>query len=904
MFEFEKKWQERWEKERIFQPEPNGKPKKFITAAFPYPNSPQHIGHGRTYTIADVYARFWRMMGYNVLFPMGFHVTGTPIIAMAKRIEEGDEELLDIFERIYGISRKKAKSLTNPKELVLYFSKEIEQGMKEMGYSIDWRRKFYTFDKHFNAFIQWQFKVLKERGCLKRGKQPLAWCPSCNSALSSHDTKHDVDPEVEEMVAILFKLDDCYIPTATYRPETLYGITNLWINPNATYIVVEARIGDEEKKLILTADVFEQLRYQIEMKKVNEIDGKQLIGKKARSPFGDVVPILPASFVNPEEGTGAVMSVPAHAPFDYIALQDLKKANYPLAIEIEPRKIIALDGYDLPARDVIPLYNITSQQDPKLKDATKEVYRKELKEGKMCVEGLDGMPVEKAREKVKEMLLKQGDAFLIYEIANKPVFCRCGAKAVVKIVEDQWFINYSLDWWKDKAISLINEMSIVPKQEKEVFLQVVNWLREKPCTRNRGLGTEFPFAKGQIIEPLSDSTIYPAFYTISHLHSKDAPLTDEELDFIFLGVGKGSERAMKMRNEFLYWYPCDSRHSGADLVWNHLTFYIFNHTAIFEKALWPKQIVVNGFVLMEGQKMSKSLGNILPLRKAIRQYGADTIRMSLVSGAELDGDTDFSDAVAKGVRMRLEFFLDLIEKANKPAQEDIDFYILSKLHRRLATLVEDYQHLRFRKIAKGLFYEMYNELQWYLKRAKQPRLREFFDAFIPALAPIIPHVAEEMWERLGKEPFVSLHSIEVFDTHWLNEELELLEEEVKKLTADIVDIVERTGKKPKEIIIYIPEPWKYEAYNVLRMTKDIGKGMEYAKERSNLQPFLSKLPTFFKHYLKHIHSLPAIPRREKEKDYLNKTREFFEKEFNAEVVVLDEDGTKPSFPGKPGILLR
>ncbi|MFA6530844.1 MAG: class I tRNA ligase family protein, partial [Candidatus Micrarchaeia archaeon] len=170
----EKKWQAKWESEKVYESEPDGetktavggktkKPgkKKYITAAFPYPNSPQHIGHARTYSTTDIYARYWMLNGYNVLFPMAFHVTGTPILAMAKRIADKDEEVLSIFERIYGIDRKTAATLTEPNALVTHFSKEIEAGMKEMGYAIDWRRKFYSFDKKFNKFIEWQFKKLK-----------------------------------------------------------------------------------------------------------------------------------------------------------------------------------------------------------------------------------------------------------------------------------------------------------------------------------------------------------------------------------------------------------------------------------------------------------------------------------------------------------------------------------------------------------------------------------------------------------------------------------------------------------------------------------------------------------------------------------------------------------------------
>ena len=165
----QEKWQKKWEEAKIFEREPSSEKKFFITAAFPYPNSPQHIGHARTYTTTDIYARFKRMQGYNVLLPMAFHVTGTPIIAMADKLKEKDEGLIKIFEKIYGIPKKTWETLTEPEKLVMYFSKEIEQGMREMGFGIDWSRKFYTFDKEFNAFIQWQFQKLNEKKFITKG---------------------------------------------------------------------------------------------------------------------------------------------------------------------------------------------------------------------------------------------------------------------------------------------------------------------------------------------------------------------------------------------------------------------------------------------------------------------------------------------------------------------------------------------------------------------------------------------------------------------------------------------------------------------------------------------------------------------------------------------------------------
>ena len=137
----DKKWQKKWLENNDHEIDSNNKEKKFITVAYPYPNSPQHIGHGRTYTIADVHSRYLRMKGFNVLFPMGFHYTGTPILGMAKRVEANDAELIEGFKTLYKVPEDKIKEFVEPVKIADYFHEEIKSGMIEMGYSIDWRRE-------------------------------------------------------------------------------------------------------------------------------------------------------------------------------------------------------------------------------------------------------------------------------------------------------------------------------------------------------------------------------------------------------------------------------------------------------------------------------------------------------------------------------------------------------------------------------------------------------------------------------------------------------------------------------------------------------------------------------------------------------------------------------------------
>jgi leucyl-tRNA synthetase len=901
----EEKWQERWEKQHAYEPEDSGGEKKFYTAAFPYPNSPQHIGHGRTYTILDIHARYARLTGKNVLLPMGFHVTGTPILAMAKKVREKDPELLSIFQKIYGIPEGKIGELGDPETLVMYFSREIEQGMREMGYSIDWRRKFYTFDRHFNKFIQWQMRKLHEMGYITKGSHRVAWCPSDKNVVSSHDTRGDVDPEIEEVTAIKFEMGGGeFLVVSTYRPETVYGVTNLWVNPESTLVKVKTKEGIA----YFGKGAWEALSLQIEGDILGELCGKELIGKMVESPLGKQIPVFPASFVDPGTGTGIVMSVPAHAPYDYLALKDLGKLG-----EAKPLGIITFKGAaEIPAAEVVERLGVKGQGDPKAEDATKELYKKEAHTGKMSVGEFAGMPVMIAKEKIAEKLISEGDAFRFYLIANGPVFCRCGTQIVVNMVKDQWFIDYGNPGWKEKGKECLAEMRIIPENTRKDYLATIDWLREKACTRSSGLGTPFPFDEGKIVEPLSDSTIYMAFYTISHELAEIEPeeLNEKFFDYVFLGKGDAGvhPKAEELRKKFMYWYPVDARHSGADLVRNHLPFFVLNHAAIFPKEEWPKEIIVNGFVLMEGKKMSKSLGNILPLRKAIREYGADVVRFSVVAGADLAQDTNFETSVAFGVKERVAHLLSLLENAKGKDESIVGKWLLSRLNRKLRDVPLLYANMQIRELGQLLFYETMQELQWYLKRAEDPGLSEFFEKWCIAFSPFMPHLAEEIWSALGKKGLAVEQKFPEPDEALIDDSGEMGEKVLSGIVYDVEKISERMGKKASKVYVYVASEWKRGVYDEMRGKKDLKAGIEWANAHG---ADMGKASGFAKSIMKRVHSLPPILSEDDEFVAINSAVEFLRKETGATVIVRKEadaseghEKASASAPGKPALILE
>jgi len=939
----ERKWQGRWEEAGIFKTDPKPGVKKFyITVPYPYPNSPQHIGHGRTYTLTDVHARYLRMRGYNVLFPMAFHYTGTPVLAMTKRLKEGDKDLIETFLNVWKIPEEDLPKLEEPLGMADYFHRELKEGMKRMGFSIDWRREFTTIDPYYHKFIEWQFHRLRRGGFITQGSHPVGWCPGCGNPVGQHDTKGDVEPEIEEFTLIKFEHEGRILPAATLRPETVFGVTNMWLNPEAEYVYAEV---DGEPWIVSQRSV-EKLRLLGRKVDVEEVfKGGQLIGKKTRNPVtGSDMLILPASFVDPGNATGVVMSVPGHAPYDYVALENLKRdtslrgfgLRHDEIRAINPISLIEVPGYsELPAVEEVKKRGISEQTDSRLEDATKEIYSHEFHSGRMKANTGQyvGLPVQRARDYVKSDLLKEGRASTMYELANRPVYCRCGSECVVKMVENQWFINYGDPKWKRLAHENLNEMEVVPKDLRTEFEYVIDWLKEKACARKAGLGTLLPWDRSWIIESLSDSTIYMAFYTIVEELNRtgvDAEkLSDSFFSYVFLGSGSAKEVAertglevedvKRMREEFSYFYPLDSRHSGRDLIPNHLTFMLFNHTAIFPKKLWPRQIVVNGSVLMEGEKMSKSLGNIIPLREAIERFGADPLRLSLMVTAEILKDADFSPALAKSTAEGLErFFQSAMEIAEKgsghagSSLDEIDRWMLSRLQGYVWEATAAMEELMVRRAIHAVFYNLNQDLQWYLRRVAGERgnkerediiqwvLHRILDAQVRMLAPFTPHLCEEIWEAMGNDGFVSFSSWPEFRVEEVSPDVEEMESVVSGCLEDVSNILKVTGIKAGRVYFYTAADWKWKIYqNALALSKagslEVGALIRESLRDEALKRMPEAVAAFAREVVEDVRKLPEgnLDRRlamgrVDESGLLKKAGSFFEKEVGAQVLVQGE----------------
>jgi leucyl-tRNA synthetase len=935
----EAKWQKRWEESHIFEADPRPGGKFFITIAFPYPNMPFHVGHGRPYTLTDVYARYMRMRGYNVLFPMAFHYTGTPVLAIAKRVAAKEPSLIEELTGIYKVPKEEVEKFIDPLNIANYFRDEQKGIMRAMGYSIDWRREFTTIDPQFSQFIGWQFRKLRAKGLIKQGSHPVGWCTNDSNPMGQHDTKGDVEPEIGEMVLIKFMLDDTVFPTGTLRAETLFGVTNIWVRPDAEYV----RASVDGEKWIVSRRAAEKLVLLGRKVRVLEtVLGRVLIGKDAMNPLtGGKIPVLPASFVDPDNATGIVMSVPGHAPYDWTALEELKKEPHVLAFYgvdakvlrgIEPISVISLEGYsEFPALDVLKRVGAKGQMDEKVEEATKEVYRQEFHFGIMRgnTGQYAGLKVSEARERIEADLIAKGKAERIYELLNRPVYCRCGTEVVVKVLEDQWFIDYGNEEWKALARECLAQMSIQPEDLRQEFINVIEWLKEKACTRKQGLGTKLPWDPEWIVESLSDSTIYMAYYVlakyIKSVNINAERLTDAVFDYVLLGEGDSKQIAKEagldletltaMRKEFLYFYPLDSRNSGRDLVPNHLTYFIFNHAALFPRELRPRQIVVTGSVLMEGKKMSKSLGNIIPLRDAVRDYGADPFRLTILSTAELLQDADFIPALAKALRERLERLyasaLEMAKSEHIPQETTmLDRWMLSRLQGCVLAVTKAMDNLRFREAIQNAVYLLDQDIQWYLRR-KEPEekensaqssvLKKVLETRILFLAPFTPHLCEELWEILGKKGFVSTMRWPEYDESKIDPKALLGEELIMSLREDTLSILSATKLIPKRVSFYTATPWKWRIYlKALALAKvenlHVSSLMKEAMKDGDLRSEAKRVAAFVQEIVEDLVKMPKEMAERRlatgqidEFQTISDARGFLAKELRAEVDVYRED---------------
>ena len=853
--QIEKERQKVWKENKVFEADAeenwNNKynleqknAKKFlITFPYPYMNGRLHLGHGFSLSKCEFQSRYQRLIGKNVLFPFGFHCTGMPIAAAAKRVQKEFKEDPDIINHIKEHKVKKTKKemtqieilkevgvldedlqkFENPDFWLQYFPPFAQSDLEKLGANIDFRRSFITTDKqkYYDKFIEWHMLKLKEHNFIDFGKRNAIFSIREDQPCADHDRSCGEGLGPQEYTLIKMKLLPCekipekiknimslnkniFLVAATLRPETMYGQTNCYILPKGEYGLYEMANGEiyiSSEHAIINMAYQEKTKEPKKAIPLLKIKGEELIGAKISAPLSvyQEVYLFPMETISMTKGTGIVTSVPSDSPDDFINLLMFKnneklrkKWGITENMIFDPVHIIRLEGFsDLPAKDMIDKYQIKSPKDKdKLQKAKEEVYSSGFYKGIIDIGKYKGQLIKDIKDKLKEELIKKGEADTYFEPEGL-VKNRMGEECVVALV-DQWYVKYGTKEYKDFCLNYIksDKFNAFSPSTLKGFEQVLGWFSNWGLSRTFGLGSRIPWDKKFLIESLSDSTIYMAYYTIANYLHEDIyglkpkngilpeMLTEEVFDYIFLGKEfdfsktEIPEKILKeMRNSFTYWYPVDLRCSGKDLIGNHLTMSLYNHAVVWDKNIdyMTKSYFCNGYILVDGEKMSKSKGNFLTVNDLIELYGADASRITLADCGDSLDDANFLREISNLSVNKLYSFENFVKiLINEVWNKNKDFKLIPEKDSKLTNLFDkifdnninyliketkkSYEEMKYKNVLKYAFYEMINIKDQYIlfntedyTKLNPMLMIKYLKTFFIINNPIIPHFTEYMY---------------------------------------------------------------------------------------------------------------------------------------------------------------
>lgn len=776
-----------------------------------------------------------------------------------------------------------------------YFPPLAIQDLKRMGVKVDWRRSFITTDvnPYYDSFVRWQFLTLRERNKIKYGNRYTIYSPKDGQPCMDHDrqTGEGVGPQEYTLIKLKvlepypsklsgLKGKNIFLIAATLRPETLFGQTNCWVHPDMKYIGFEVANGDI---YICIQRAARNMSYQGFTKDsgvvpvVKELMGEEILGASISAPLTcyKVIYVLPMFAIKEDKGTGVVTSVPSDSPDDFVALRDLKKkqalrAKYgirdDMVLPFEPVSVLEIPGLGgLSAITMCDELKVQSQNDrEKLTEAKEKVYLKGFYEGIMLVDEFKGQKVQDVKKTIRKKMIDAGDA-LIYVEPEKQVISRSADECVVALC-DQWYLDYGEENWRKLTTQCLKNLDTFCEETRRNFEASLDWLQSHACSRTYGLGTRLPWDEQWLIESLSDSTIYMAFYTVAHLlqggnlrGQAESPLgirpqqmTREVWDYVFFKEAPfpktqiPKEKLDRLKQEFEFWYPVDLRVSGKDLIPNHLTYYLYNHVAMWpeQSDKWPVAVRTNGHLLLNSEKMSKSTGNFFTLSQAIDKFSADGMRLALADAGDTVEDANFVETMADAGILRLYTWVEWAKEmvANwdslrrGPASTFNDRVFASEMNAGIIKTDQNYEKMMFKEALKTGFFEFQAAKDKYRELAVEGMHRDLVFRFIEVqtllLAPFCPHLCEHIWTLLGKPDSIMNASWPVVgpvdetlirSSQYLMEVAHDLRLRLKNYMMPAKGKKTETSKelpqKPSHCTIYVAKnypPWQHTTLSVLR----------------------------------------------------------------------------------------
>ncbi len=845
-------WQEAWARAGLATGQRSPSRRKFYAlVAYPGTSGFLHVGHIRGLLYADALHRYHRMLEEAVLFPFGIHASGLPAVTFAQRVQARDPSIVRQLEDA-GVPSSEWAGLEDPEAAARFLGESYRAALRSVGILVDATTYLTTIDDDYRAFIRWQFRALERTQSLVRGTYSSSVCPVCGPVAvdpSETDLSSGGDAELLKFATVPFRLDDGRVLlAATLRPETVYGVTNLWLAPAETLVVWH----HGQESFLVARPGGERLVEQHGGHLGHEVLSAELVGREVEVPFRRTrVPILESRLVDPLVGTGVVMSVPAHAPADAAALKELpgptrdRLETPPVLLEIPPGASLTAseaqlsDGTGSPAERALRATGAKSLTDTDaVEAATERLYRLEFSRGVMTVAGLAGVPVREARTKVVEALANESSTFELQEF-SKPVICRNGHPVIIRKVPDQWFLAYGDPEWKERTREVVARLVTWPADYGKELTSILDWFGDRPCTRKgRWLGTPFPLDPSWVIEPIADSTFYPAYYVVRRFVSTGrlsaSQLTDAFFDFVFLGEGPGEptvNRALldEVREEFLYWYPLDFNIGGKEHKRVHFPVFLYTHARLLPAELQPRGIYVHGWLTgPAGTKVSKKEvsskgGKIPPIRLALDTWGPDALRLVFAIVASPAQDFVWETSSADSAAGRLADAERLVREAfgDSPGPPELDAWLRSAMHEAVRSARSAFDATDLRRAAEEIYVHIPNLLRRYYARGGAPSdaTDQVARAWVKMMSPLTPHLAEE----LGDGKFAGLVAVESFptpDEFPRSPNAEAAEAFLDRLEEDLRAVLRpaesRAGPAVEEIVFFVAEPWKARVDALIR----------------------------------------------------------------------------------------
>ncbi len=878
----ERKWQEKWEKAGIFRVREDRKKKKYyVLEMFPYPSAAGlHMGHIRNYAMGDCVARYKRMKGFNVLYPMGYDAFGLPAENAA------------------------IKSRTHPKRYTEKAIAGIKKNQKALGLSYDWKREVATCYPEYYKWNQWFFLQMLKKGLAYKKKAPVNWCPGCETVLANEQVKDGecwrCNSEVEEKmieqwffkitdyadelldglgklpgwpekikvmqenwigkshgVDIHFTLegDGRILPTFTTRCDTLFSVTFLAIAPEHPMIPELVKgTGNEEN---VSAFIRKAKKESI-VDRTNEEKEKEGVftGRYAINPVNkEKVPIYVANFAL-MYGSGIVMC-DAHDKRDF---RFARKYGIPLKF------VISRDGKPTDPKD----YDDAFTDDGILFGSGE----------------FNGMKNMEALPKMAEWLEK-----------NKM------GKRVINYKLRDWGISRQRYWGTPIPIVYCDKCGTVPVPEKDLPVELPTDIKftghGNPLASHKGfVSAKCPKCRGPARRETDtmDTFVDSSWYFLRYCNPKSKKMFDESAK---------------------YWMPVDQYIGGAEHAVMHLLYARFFTMALKDVGLLNfdepfTRLFNQGIVYKDGHKMSKSFGNVVTQEEISKKYGIDTARLFLLFVASPESQLEWSDKGVQGAyRFVKRFYKFVNDNAGRlsfgmhRAKTTRDRILEAKLAitvEEVSRQIEDFQF----NLAIGNIMEFMNFLGVYAKGEVNGNLfGESVKTLIQLMSPFAPHISEELWERIGMRGFVSTSKWPAAGK--VDKNAIGMESMMSRLGQDIEHVLRLAKVKPKSIKLIAAPSWKYGFIRKLsaRMGKsrnpgEIIKGLmsdeslkPHGKDVARLVPYLLKIPE-------------VVLSQKDEMSLLNEMKGPLEAEFGCRVLVESGDTSGSgkavnAMPGKPGI---